>query len=305
MYRTGCNFVFLDHRPKEIVEEKLRFYKEIFPDRKFGLIYNLPIDLQLSSDLQDITVTRLPSGSPLRGYTAASLWAVEQFPVLAASPDFRGRPTTAIECDLEISRADYEARVFSVLSAPSSLEYGASCWTAVPPVPQLFHGGDLHLFRLFGKAFGVSYPKVASTLGSFVLTTKGADAILSVLSRPAVRAYHNYLVDVVKLVESGRRRIIYASHYFTDYAFPLALQISGLGFAECVNRVNPKVPTDTHQSGAAQTNTPLSREEFEWMSEDERYYVIHHLATDKDRFPGASECTKILRQKLRERTRNA
>jgi hypothetical protein len=301
MFLDGCNYIFLDHRPLPIVIEKLRFYRELFPERKFGLIYNLPVDIELPEDLGDITVVRLPSDFGVIGYEAASLWATTMVPTLAASPDFRGRPTVPIECDLEIAKLDYESRVFSVLSAPSQKSYGASCWIAKAPAPKLFHGGDEKLVELYERVAGETSPKIASTLGSFVFTEKGADAFLSLMRRPETREYYHYLIEAAAQVRKGRRRICYATHYFTDYAFALAVRLEGLAFAECVNRINPKVPTRMlDQDGAASTNSPLSVEEFEWMIEDDRYYVLHHLATDRDRFEGAKECTLALRKRLLE-----
>ena len=303
IYRRGVNFVFIDHKAKDVIEEKLLFYRSIFRANKFALIYNTASDIQLCDELSDVLVIRLPDSFPLRGYTAASLWATCQIPMIAARDDFRDSPTVPIECDLEIAKADYEARVFKVLSAPSANPYGASCWTAIPPTPDLFHGGDGRIIDLFNKAFHKPVPTLASTLGSFVFTAAGADAFIYMMDQPEVKEYYSYLVELAQHIDSGRHNVIYATHYFTDYSFILACQMAELDFAECVNKVNPKIPTlNTVQSGAGQTNTPVSKEEFDWMIDDDRYYVIHHLDTNGERFHGAKECVYKLRERLKERS---
>ena len=264
------------------------------------MLTNSRLTARLPDELKDvinINVKRSYNKMIIGGYAAAALCLVPAIVRTIVDHCDNGLPNIIIECDLEICRYDIEERVHDLLSTRTKLPYGACYLTAAPPMKTLFHGNSSEICPAHKKAFKTDYPIVASTLAGSVMLRAGAQAILDWFAKPEVQDYYNLLCRLAIEMEQGKREIFYAPMYFTDYFFPSACILSGLALAQPINKILPR-------NEAGETVDANSAEDVISMLNDSRFYVIHHLAKSRERFPGGIELVDTVRAKLEREVQN-
>ncbi len=288
-----CNFIFTDNRPDIFIINKLQFYRSVFPGRLFVLVTNRT-DVQLPSDLADVPiVVASPGKTKITGYLVASLFLVPAIADAIVQYCDNGLPNIVLECDLEICRSDIEERVYDILSTRTKSPVGLCCFNSKPPLGEVFAYNGSGVCERHRKTFGFDYPIAATTLGGSVMMYDGAKVIVDWRRKSDVVDYFDFLCNSAEKIESGEIKTCYGVQYFTDYFFPSVCLMSGLSIADPINKVIPRYP---HQAG--DTVDANSASDVDMMLSDSRFYVIHHISIDKERFPGSIDCLHKVRAKL-------
>ncbi len=291
-----CNFIFVDHRSDDFIIDKMLFYRDIFPDRLFVLVTNRT-DVKLPLSLSNVPVVITTSGHyKISGYLFASLFLVPGVADAIMRHCDNGRPNIILECDLEVCRRDIEERVYDLLSTRTKSQVGLCCFNSKPPAGEVFAYTGSGVCEEHNRAFGYDYPIAATTLGGSVMMYAGAKAITDWREKPEVSIYFDFLCRSAEKIEAGQMKTCYGVQYFTDYFFPSVCLLSGLSIANPINNVVPRYP---HQAG--DTVDANSSADVDSMLSDDRFYVIHHVSKDRERFPGALDSFNKVRNKLQGR----
>lgn len=289
---STCAFIFLDHREDKYINEKLQFYRSVFPKDPFYLIVNTARIPVLARELIDnVTIITVYQDKLYQGgYLAAALYMMPTIP--RSIIDYQIRvPSIIVESDLEVCRRNIKDRVHDLVSGG---RIGMCCFKAKPPKDHEFHNNDFRIMHMHKAAFDTDQPIAATTLGGSVMTYAGAKAICELYEQPRVQAYYQYLLEMAHNYESGRVwEIPYAAQYFTDYFFPSACKLAGLSLADSINHI---IPRYNYQAG--ETVDVDSYDEVLDALNDERMYVIHHLSRNYERFPGAFTGLDLVREAM-------
>lgn len=296
---SNFNFVFVDHRDDIFIVEKLDFYRKIYPDVRMGMSLNRRSVIELPPHLRDIDIKCISDNCELAigRYMSAALQCVLNVAYVIVENNM-DKPNIILECDLEVSRYDLESRVNYLMNREFKSEVGLCCFNSKPPRGREFHLDDGNICAKHNASFGTEYPIAATTLGGQIMTLAGAKAIVNLFETEASHMYYDYLVYLAAQYERGAlREVGYAVRYFTDYFFPSACTLAGLSFSDPINAVFPRHPKQAGDTVDA--NNPT---DFHDMMNDNRFYVIHHLAKDHECFPGSMRCLEDLRGSLLEQS---